>query len=260
MNDATVGPNDYDVVADIYDAYVQTDFDLALFEGEAAKSPGPILELMAGTGRVTATLLGSGRSVVAVDRSLAMLRHSSRRFRGAPHAARCICADVCRLPLATGFGLAVVPFNAFAEIVDPGDRGRMLADIERVLVPDGRCILTLHNPAIRAGGIPNSARTLGPFPLPDDLHLRITIEERLDDAARTVTAVQRFEAVNPDGDSRWRRTQVLRFALVDRIETEHAARAAGFAIAGLWGDYDRTPFDQRTSPYMIWTLTKSSGT
>jgi hypothetical protein len=34
------------------------------------------------------------------------------------------------------------------------------------------------------------------------------------------------------------------------------ARSAGFRIAGLFGSYDRAPFDPVRSPVMIWELEK----
>ncbi|NIR40656.1 MAG: class I SAM-dependent methyltransferase, partial [Actinobacteria bacterium] len=49
-------PNDYDTVADLYDAFVQIDFDLEFFRRLARGCGGPLLELMAGTGRATRAL------------------------------------------------------------------------------------------------------------------------------------------------------------------------------------------------------------
>lgn len=44
--------NKYDVVSDIYDQYVDVDFDIPFWVGEARKV-GEVLELTAGTGRIT---------------------------------------------------------------------------------------------------------------------------------------------------------------------------------------------------------------
>jgi len=42
---------DYDRVAHLYDAYVQTELDIPFFLDEARKARGPVLELMCSTGR-----------------------------------------------------------------------------------------------------------------------------------------------------------------------------------------------------------------
>jgi len=254
------GPNRYDGVADIYDAYVRADFDLRFFADEAFRASGAILELMAGTGRVTKHLVRAGHRVIGIDCSLPMLRRLRMQVREASKPPMPICADASHLPLRSGFGLVVVPFNSFAEIVSPAARLGVLADIERVLAPNGRCILTLHNPARRVEAMGDGPRTLGPVALPDGTQLRITIEEQVDHTSRTVTATQQFEAAGQDGKPRWHRTQVVRFALVEREEVEENARKSGLEITVLYGDYDRSPFDRRTSPYMIWTLTKPAGT
>jgi hypothetical protein len=59
---------DYDSVAEIYDLYVTADYDIPFFLSETAKVEGPVLELTAGTGRLTspfkadATLYGCMQS------------------------------------------------------------------------------------------------------------------------------------------------------------------------------------------------------
>lgn len=45
-------PIRWDDVADLYDSYVNTTFDLPFLVGEARKVKGEVLELMCGTGRV----------------------------------------------------------------------------------------------------------------------------------------------------------------------------------------------------------------
>ena len=50
----------------------------------------------------------------------------------------------------------------------------------------------------------------------------------------------------------------LYFRLLDRVVFEDLSREAGFERAGLYGDYSCSPFDEETSPFMIWVL-KSAG-
>jgi hypothetical protein len=57
----------------------------------------------------------------------------------------------------------------------------------------------------------------------------------------------------------WKRLLPMEFAFVERDAFEQMVRSAGFRIAGLYGSYDRAPFDPVRSPVMIWELAKDRG-
>jgi len=63
---------DFDLVADLYDAYVPVDFDIPFYK-KFCKGYGKILELMCGTGRVSLPLLLEGHNLTCVDYSQGML-------------------------------------------------------------------------------------------------------------------------------------------------------------------------------------------
>jgi hypothetical protein len=50
---------DFDLVADLYDAYVKTDLDIGFYM-DLCKGREQILELMCGTGRVSLPLIRAG--------------------------------------------------------------------------------------------------------------------------------------------------------------------------------------------------------
>jgi hypothetical protein len=50
----------YARIADVYDAFVSSQYDVPFFIEEAKKAGGDVLELMAGTGRLTIPLLEAG--------------------------------------------------------------------------------------------------------------------------------------------------------------------------------------------------------
>ena len=57
---------DFDQVADLYDSYVQVDFDVEFWRQEAATTGGKVLELMCGTGRIGLPLIKAGVSGVKI--------------------------------------------------------------------------------------------------------------------------------------------------------------------------------------------------
>jgi SAM-dependent methyltransferase len=99
------GPEELpDALARLYDLDLVDDpGDLDLWLALAGQTGGPILELMAGTGRVAVPLVEAGFSVTAVDLDPAMLRRAVRRADDAGAAAHggldLILADVVGLEL-----------------------------------------------------------------------------------------------------------------------------------------------------------------
>ena len=242
---------DYDHVAAIYDSYVTSDYDIAFFLEEVRSVHGPVLELMAGTGRVSLPLADAGAALCCVDLSAPMLARLEEKLRP-EHQVRTLCADLRQLELGERFGLALIPFNAFMEIVEPQDQLAALLAIRRHLTPGGELLLTLHNPALRRQGIDGRLVRARRLPLPEG---SLVFWSQLDEEpGGRVTGLQFMETYDAQGLMRSRRMQELRFALIERAAFEGLAAEAGFEIKELLGDYDRSVFEPEGSPYMIWRL------
>jgi ubiquinone/menaquinone biosynthesis C-methylase UbiE len=99
---------------------------------------GQVLELGVGTG-VNLPLYPPEATIVAVDHSAPMLRRALRRPARAP--VRAVQADVHRLPFRDGAFDAVTGSLVFCSVTEPG---RALAEVHRVLRPDGRLVLLEH--------------------------------------------------------------------------------------------------------------------
>ena len=94
-----------------------------------------VLEVGAGTGANLAHY-PPGTEVVSTDFSLPMLRGLQRKAPALP-----VCADVGRLPFATGRFEVVVSTLVFCSVSDPLAG---LAEIRRVLAPQGRLLMIEH--------------------------------------------------------------------------------------------------------------------
>jgi SAM-dependent methyltransferase len=148
----------YARIADRYDKLVTTDMDIPFFLEFAEQTTGPILELMAGTGRVTVPLVASGAEVVAVDYSSEMLASLRENLTQAGLQAIIQFMDIRQLAIGQTFKLILRPFHAFPEITDPVDQMQALRAIRAHLAPGGRFICTLHNPVIRRRTIDGQLR------------------------------------------------------------------------------------------------------
>lgn len=245
---------DYDSIAEIYDLYVTADYDIPFFLSEIKPVQGPILEPMAGTGRLSLSLIESGAKLTCVDSSNAMLEVLSRKLQQRGLHAEVVCADVCQLSLSAQFELAILPFQAFMEIIGEETQRAALAAVFKCLVPGGRFICTLHNPAIRREQVDGLLRFVGQFPTEDGTLVVSGFEQG---GNPVVSRQQFFELFDSDGRLLEKRLLQMKFAFVEKDEFEQMAQDAGFRIAQLYGNYDRAPFDPAQSPVMIWKLEKN---
>lgn len=141
----------YRLIAPYYDSIhdpFSDDIDFILTLAE--HSPGPVLELGCGSGRLLEPLARAGYRVTGIDISEAMLAHARTRLQRLSHDEQArvsvVQADMTELPLKAGqFGLAVVPYNTFLHL-GPEDALAACRAAKRQLQPGGRLFLDLLNP------------------------------------------------------------------------------------------------------------------
>ncbi|MGZ3679131.1 MAG: class I SAM-dependent methyltransferase [Ktedonobacterales bacterium] len=242
----------YARIADRYDALVTTDADLPFFAGLAQHTKGPILELMAGTGRVTLPLLASGSEVVAVDYSPEMLARLREKINEAGFQANIRLMDIRHLALDQTFNLILVPFHAFPEITDPVDQQQTLQAIRAHLAPEGRFVCTLHNPAIRRRTIDGQLRLARHYQN-DQREVFLWLLEQ-DKGNDVIEVNEFFESYDGDGLLREKVWSSVTFHLLAKTTFEAMIHSVGFEVIELYGNYAKAPFDEQTSPFMIYVL------
>ncbi|HEX9027913.1 MAG TPA: class I SAM-dependent methyltransferase, partial [Anaerolineales bacterium] len=195
-----------------------------------------------------------------VDNSPKMLAFLQEKLQRSGFRADVRCMDVCELDLGKTFDLILIPFHSFAHIVSVDDQRRVLDRIRQHLTPGGRFICTLGNPAIRRQAVDGVLRLVTKNALPGGKGtLLLLILEEFDPVDdHIVQAMEFFEEYDFEGKLLSKRLMELRFRLSSKDEFEELARLAGFQVQALYGDYARAPFDESSSPYMIWLLSKDS--
>ena len=116
--------------------------DIDHYVALARRARGPVLELGAGTGRVTLALLRAGIEVTAVDRSKDMLARARERAAQLPRAdqarLKLVHGDLRSLKLKQRFSLIIAPFNLFMHMYTREDLERALACVRVHLQPQGK--------------------------------------------------------------------------------------------------------------------------
>jgi SAM-dependent methyltransferase len=245
----------YDRIALLYDACVPTTLDVPFFVDEAARAHGPVLELMAGTGRISLPLIEAGADLTCVDYSTEMLAVLRRKLYARGLKATLQHIDVRDLRLGQTFALVIIPFHAFTEVTDLDEEHRVLARIYDHMADDGRFICALHNPPVRLRSVTGVYGLWTKGHLSDGSTVLLWGTQAYDDDI--VTVEEFYEVYDQENLMQARRRLDLSFRLLDRAQFEAMSTAAGFEVEAVYGDYQRAPFDEESSPYMIWILRKT---
>jgi SAM-dependent methyltransferase len=203
--------------------------DLALWRRLAHRRDEPILELGAGTGRVSLDLARTGHLIIALDRDAELLQALRTRAQIAGLAVETVLADVCDFSLPRPVGLCLVPMQTVQLLSGPADRLALLRCAHRALVPGGRLALAVAD-ALEPFSVADGA----PEPLPDVGEFDGTVysSRPLAIHARDGGFVleRRRETVTPAGELTTEPDLILLQAL-DPGQLEAEGRTAGFTVA-----------------------------
>lgn len=245
---------DFSTVADIYDDYVRVNFDIPFWIREAGRSGGRILELTAGTGRISIPLLKAGADLTCVDYCPEMLAVLKRKVEQERLTCTIIQMDITQLSLPIQYDFIFIPFNSFSEIVDRRGERKALTRIRDHLAEGGDFICTLQNPAIRSAGLNGNTGVIGTFPQREGGAMTVTSELGYEKSSGKVRGFQFYEFRDKLGKIVGQRSMEMSFRLFRPEEFEELAAHAGFEAVDLYGDYDYAEFSEERSPYMIWRL------
>jgi SAM-dependent methyltransferase len=238
-----------EALARLYDLDLAEDpGDLDLWLALAAREDGPVLELMAGSGRLAVPLAEAGHQVTAVDWDPAALARARRRAEAAGPAAAAritfVEADVrgLRLPDAGQYRLAFVPLNSVLLLATRAAQAACWEALAANIAPGGLAAVDAWLPD--AGDL---ARYDGRLHLeyvrtdPETGHwVAKTAAAHHDAATGTVTLTAFYDEGDPgEPPARWIRRDVVR--LVGPDELRAMAAAAGLRVELVAGGYDLEP-------------------
>jgi len=248
---------DYTGIADLYDALVRFDEDLPFFVETCRGVEGEVLELMAGTGRVSVALAEAGVRLTCVDSSEAMLAVLRAKLAARGLVAEVLHRDVERLDFPARFAAAILPFQSFGELVTEGAQRAALRGVCNALTARGRFVCTMHNPPVRLATVGGGMRTFVRNPLPQGGgEVVLSADQHHDSDERQVHGVQVIEVFDASGAKVREVRTPIRFSLLEAGEFRDLASSEGFEVETMYGDYERAPFDPETSPFMICVLRK----
>ena len=134
--------------------YARRRYDVKFYVEMAREHGSPILELGAGSGRVSLALAQDGHEVVALDRMEPMLAQLRARLAKSTRAVRArvrvVRGDLLKSRLKQKFPLVIAPFNVFMHLYTRPQVERALATCHAHLAPRGRLVFDVTMPDPRA--------------------------------------------------------------------------------------------------------------
>ena len=226
----------YDPIARIYDPWSASVLeDVGFYVEEAlAAAPGPVVELAVGTGRIAVPVAAAGVAVIGVDQSPEMLAvaREAARARGVEHLLDLRPGDLREPPVTERVQLVLCPFRSLLHLETEAEKLRALRAAAGLLVPGGRFVFDVFAPSAE-----DIEETHGRW-----LEREPGIFERADwDAgSRTLTLSVRSGEAEASFDLHW----------LDERDWGRLVAAAGLEVTGLYGWFDRRPFDGGED--MVW--------
>jgi SAM-dependent methyltransferase len=264
------GSQSYDDVpriGELYDhvpAYARR--DLAFYIDVARGAGGPVLELGCGTGRVLLPTARQGVEITGLDRSAAMLSRLREKLGAEPSDVRgrvtVVEADMRELgelDLGRKFKLVTIPFRGFQHQIGVDDQLAVLRGARTHLAPGGRLAFDVFNPHFKlmvtrtTEEHEDSPRTA----LPGGRWFRRNARVPSVDFLTQVSQVELIWYVTDQSGREQRHVQAFPMRWFMRTEVEHLLARAGFRIAEIYGDVDRSPLVP-DSPEMIFVAEPSS--
>jgi SAM-dependent methyltransferase len=203
--------------------------DVPFYVGLAAETDGPLVELAVGSGRVAIPVaLATGRTVIGIDSSPAMLAQARAAAEAAGVALDLRQGDMRDLDLAERVGLVYCPYRALLHLPTWADRRRVFERVAASLRPGGRFAWNAfafdHHVAARLDGHHQDE------PVPHLVRYDIAenrIDLRQDDGAASAL---------------WWATKNEWLGLLD---------VAGLDLEALYGGFDRSPLTDRSREYVF---------
>ena len=258
----------YDQWAGIYDAvYSYLREDVPFYVEEARRAGGPVLELGCGTGRVSIPIAEAGIDIVGLDSSIAMLdvaRGKLQRLQGRGGSLALVNADMRDFVpendadshlLDRKFNLALIPFRGFLSLLTVEDQMRTLRTVTEHLAPGGKLIFNIFVPdlnmLLQEGDVPYHFRDV----TDPDTGERLVVwhQSSYDNQNQIINVRTIIEELGVTGEVSRRLYRDFQLRYVHRWEMHHLLRACGYEVLYLFGDFDRSPFDE-TSGEMVWVV------
>lgn len=227
--------------------------DVEWYRQKAVDSRGPVLELGAGTGRVTIPIAEAAIRISALDVDAGMLDRLRQKVDRLPGDTRervlVHGGDMRSFTLNEQYALVIIPFRAFLHNLTREDQLATLRCAHAHLRPGGELALNVFHPSLEYmaahtgvyAGVWRwrATRRLdhGGFVVDSDANRYDSVRQRVESMIRT-------EEFAPDGSLRRTHMMHLELAYLYPSDVASLLSDAGFELTRISGDFSGRPFER----------------
>lgn len=239
---------------ELYDLVIPPSFrgDVEWYRRKARECGGTVLELGAGTGRITLGIAQDGVSVHALDADAGMLDRLRQKLAQQPAAVRervaLTVGDMRTFALGERFDLIIAPFRAFLHNVTAEDRQACLGRVREHLRPGGCFAFDVFHPSLEfmahhAGALAGVWRWMGTYAREDGSYVVRSDATRYDTVRQLVNSQHRYEDYGADDVLVRTSMHRLQLAYLYPPDVRRMLADAGFRSVQIGGGYDGRPFE-----------------
>lgn len=230
------------------------------YRHRARESEGPVLELGAGTGRITFGIAQDGISVHALEADPAMLETLRRKAAAQPSDVQArvtvVDGDMRRFELSERFALIIAPFRAFLHNLTERDQLACLTRVREHLRPGGRFAFNVFHPSLEFmshhhGALAGVWRWVGTFPQPDGGCIVRSEANKYDTVRQRVHSQHRYEEFAADGTLQRTFLHRLELAYLYAPDIRRLLMQSGFRSVQIEGGFDGRAFERDTDELVV---------
>jgi len=219
--------------------------DVPFWRTVALNAGGRLLELGAGTGRISIPLARAGVPVVGIDRSEPMLARARQRVKRGKlqRRVRLVRGDIRHLPFRRAFDMVLAPYGMLQSLLRERDLQATLAAVHRVLKRGGTLGVELVADLPSWQEYEKRISLRGWRRRPGGAHVTLTETVRQDRGKGLTIFDQEF--TERRGHTTQSRTFSLAFRTLSVPQMVRRLEKAGFEITALLANYRGRPRDPR---------------
>jgi SAM-dependent methyltransferase len=234
--------------------------DVDWYRRKAQESGGPILELGAGTGRITLPIAQDGIAIHALDVHRGMLAVLRRKIAALPEDVQeritVTEGDMRAFQANVKFALIIIPFRAFLHNLTADDQLACLQRAHEHLRPGGRLAFNVFHPSLafmaqHAGALEGVWRWAATHPGSGGSCVVRSEANRYDTVQQRVFSQHRYEEYDAEGNLTRTFLHRLELAYLYPADIRRLLEQSGFDEVQIAGGFTGEPFANDTDELVV---------
>lgn len=235
---------------DLYDEqYRHYRDDFSFYVSLANDYGSPVLELGAGTARVSIALAKAGHAVTGIELSGAMVEKGKERIAGENLASLINLqqGDMRNVQLSQKFPVVIAPFNTLMHVYTMQDQDATLETVKRHLEPGGVFAFDLYNPNFANL---NVLKREAEWEHVGGAKAELFVYQSVDTDSQVLESRYYLDTVQQDG-TLTRQTSILKQRYYTRFEIERMLKQHGFQNVQIYGGFDKRRYGTKENVMVV---------